>query len=72
MAMSRYARFVGSVSSLRRPSIIREMTKVLASAPKDVIPLSGGLPNPDMFPFVDATVTACDGTEIRIAVRGDE
>ncbi len=42
--MSRYARFVGGVSSLHRPSIIREMTKVLASAPKDVIPLSGGLP----------------------------
>ena len=42
--MSRYARFVGGVSSLHGPSIIHEMTKVLVSSPKDVIPLSGGLP----------------------------
>ncbi len=63
-----YARYIGRVSAARNPSLIREMTKRLASAPEDVIPLSGGLPNPAMFPFVDASVTAYDGTKIQLAV----
>ena len=32
----------------RQPSLIRELTKVLASAPAEMIPLSGGFPNPGM------------------------
>jgi len=39
------------VSAGRQPSLIREMTKILAAASPDMIPLSGGFPNPEMFPF---------------------
>lgn len=47
--------------TFRRPSLIRELTKVLASAPPEMIPLSGGYPNPAMFPFAKATIESVDG-----------
>ena len=31
--------------------------KVLASAPPSMIPMSGGFPNPDMFPFSHLSLT---------------
>ncbi len=68
MSKINYARFIGRLSAARKPSIIREMTKLLASAPKDVIPLSGGLPNPIMFPFVETVVKTSDKSTITITV----
>ena len=32
-----------------------------ASAPKEMIPLSGGFPNPAMFPFVKTVIETIDG-----------
>ena len=32
-----------------------------------MIPLSGGLPNPEMFPFKSATLTIKDGSKVEIA-----
>ena len=49
--MMQYSRFINQVSAGRQPSLIREMTKILAAASPDMIPLSGGFPNPEMFPF---------------------
>ena len=46
-----YSRFLNNISAARQPSLIREMTKILAAAPPEMIPLSGGFPNPKMFPF---------------------
>ncbi len=60
-----YASFLNSVSLARKPSLIREMTRRMRP---DIIPLSGGLPNPECFPFVKATIEASDGTKIDIEV----
>lgn len=66
-AMSRrpvdYARFVGRLSAARKPSIIREMTKAMASAGPELIPLSGGMPNPKLFPFKDMRLSLGQGRE---------
>jgi len=62
-----YARFINRVSANRRPSIIREMTALLARCGPEMIPLSGGLPNPEMFPFRSATLTIKDGSKVDLA-----
>ena len=54
--MLNYSRFISRVSAKRQPSIIRELLKILSVASKDMIPLSGGLPNPEQFPFEDIQV----------------
>jgi len=63
-----YSRFVGRLAAKRKPSIIREMTKLLETAPEGTVPLSGGLPNPAMFPVTRATIEASDGTTIELTV----
>ena len=65
-----YARFINRVSANRRPSIIREMTALLARCGPEMIPLSGGLPNPEMFPFKSATLTIKDGSKVDLAGAG--
>ena len=52
-----YSRFINQISSGRQPSLIREMTRILAAASKEMIPLSGGFPNPAMFPVTNITVS---------------
>lgn len=61
-----YKRFVNQVSGKRQPSIIRELLKILQTASADMIPLSGGLPNPKMFPFKGAQITLTDGKILNI------
>ncbi len=60
-----YGRFIGKISSLRQPSIIRELLKILSTATPEMIPLSGGLPNPEMFPFRTADFVLKDGEKVR-------
>ena len=62
-----YGRFIGQIAGRRQPSIIRELLKILSTASPDMIPLSGGLPNPAMFPFREAQFTLKDGTTIDLA-----
>lgn len=62
--VTNYARFVGAVSARRQPSIIRELLRILSVASKDMIPLSGGLPNPAMFPFSKAEFTLKNGKKV--------
>lgn len=38
----------------------------MATAPPEMIPLSGGFPNPEMFPFVKASIETTDGTSINL------
>jgi len=66
MGLPNYARFITGVAANRQPSLIRELTKVLASAPKEMIPLSGGFPNPAMFPFVKTVIETIDGQTISL------
>jgi len=65
-----YSRFVSAISAARQPSLIREMTKVLAAAPPEMIPLSGGFPNPAMFPFTSLEMSVTGSpTPLRLSGR---
>jgi len=59
-----YSRFINAISAARQPSLIREMTKILAGAPPEMIPLSGGMPNPEMFPFKELKLEVTGGHPI--------
>ncbi len=61
-----YTRFVNDLSMRRKPAITREMTRMLSTAGPDMIPLSTGMPNPDMFPFSSIDVALSDGVRINI------
>jgi len=67
-----YSRFINQISKERQPSLIREMTKILAAAPPEMIPLSGGLPNPKLFPFKELTVQVTDGNPISLTGKDME
>ena len=54
------------ICAARKPSIIRELTKVLATAPKEMIPLSGGFPNSATFPFKKITVETTSDTQLTL------
>ena len=62
-----YSRFINQISSARQPSLIREMTRILAAASKEMIPLSGGFPNPAMFPFTNITVSVPNTAPIELS-----
>ena len=57
-----YARFLNSLSQGRQPSLIREMTKIMSTAPPEMISMAGGMPNPKLFPFKKMTVQLKDNT----------
>ena len=61
-----YSKFINNLSRQRQPSFIRQITAKLAAGPRDVIPLSGGLPNPGMFPFKSADLTLTDGSSFKL------
>ncbi|KAM7142766.1 kynurenine/alpha-aminoadipate aminotransferase, mitochondrial isoform 2-T2 [Molossus nigricans] len=60
-----YARFITAASASRRPSPIRILTEILSRAPKSVISLATGSPNPNMFPFKTAVITLENGKTIQ-------
>ena len=62
-----YERFINCISAKRKPSLIREMSALLAKCGPNMIPLYGGMPNPEMFPFKSATVEISDGSKIEVA-----
>lgn len=59
-----YSRFINGVSAARKPSPIREMTKLLTQGSPSLVFLAGGVPNPNMFPFQEASITLKDGSTI--------
>ncbi|XP_069349474.1 kynurenine/alpha-aminoadipate aminotransferase, mitochondrial isoform X1 [Eulemur rufifrons] len=60
-----YSRFITAASAARKPSPIRTMTDLLTRAPKSVISLATGSPNPNMFPFKTAVITVEGGKTIQ-------
>ena len=64
--MPNYLRFLSRASSARKSSVIRDLLKRLQNAGPEMIPLSGGLPNPAMFPFKSASVVLGNNLEIRL------
>lgn len=61
-----YTRFINGLSAARKPSPIREMTKLLTQGSPDLVFLASGVPNPSMFPFQGASVTLRDGSTIQL------
>ena len=53
-----YARFITKLSAARIPSPIRELNRAW---PPEMILLTAGKPNPDLFPFSKATFETYDG-----------
>ncbi|XP_066243992.1 kynurenine/alpha-aminoadipate aminotransferase, mitochondrial [Saccopteryx leptura] len=60
-----YARFITATSAARRPSPIRVLTEIMNRAPKSLISLATGSPNPNTFPFKTAVITIENGKTIR-------
>ncbi|KAI5167819.1 kynurenine/alpha-aminoadipate aminotransferase, mitochondrial isoform X1 [Manis pentadactyla] len=61
-----YARFLTATSAAREPSAIRVLTEILSRAPRSLISLAAGAPNPSTFPFQAAVVTTHDGRAVRL------
>ncbi|XP_021962290.1 kynurenine/alpha-aminoadipate aminotransferase, mitochondrial [Folsomia candida] len=61
-----YQSYLNTVGKLRKPSLIREMTKMLATAPPGTIFMAGGLPNPALFPFQSLTVELDSKTKLNL------
>ena len=61
-----YARFISKLSAARMPSPIRELNKPW---PKEMILLTAGKPNADLFPFTKATLETYDGH--KFVLEGD-
>ncbi|XP_027960173.1 kynurenine/alpha-aminoadipate aminotransferase, mitochondrial [Eumetopias jubatus] len=60
-----YARFLTATSAARKPSPIRVVTETWNRAPKSVISLASGSPNPNTFPFTTAVITTKNGKPIQ-------
>ncbi|GAB6018581.1 hypothetical protein CHUAL_000272 [Chamberlinius hualienensis] len=61
-----YQKFLSRSSKLRKSSIIRELNKQINFYGEKAIPLSGGIPIADVFPFAKATFTTKDGIELTL------
>uniref|UniRef100_A0A452HIF3 Aminotransferase class I/classII large domain-containing protein n=1 Tax=Gopherus agassizii TaxID=38772 RepID=A0A452HIF3_9SAUR len=60
-----YSQFLSVVSAAREENVIK-VTNSLAQKKPSVIMISGGMPNPNYFPFKTASFTLQDGTTIEI------
>ncbi|XP_063090824.1 kynurenine/alpha-aminoadipate aminotransferase, mitochondrial-like [Cavia porcellus] len=61
-----YSRFITATSAARKPSPIPNKADILHRAPKSLISLAPGCPNPDTFPFKSAVITLENGNTIQI------
>ncbi|CAH1267494.1 AADAT [Branchiostoma lanceolatum] len=61
-----YARFLNAVSKARVASPIRELTAIQQRGPPTLISLASGMPNTDMFPFTQASVTLPDDSQLHL------
>lgn len=60
-----YARFLTAASKARRPSPIRRTVDIMNMAPKSIISLAPGSPNPSTFPFKSVAFTVENGNTIQ-------
>ncbi|XP_046394821.1 kynurenine/alpha-aminoadipate aminotransferase, mitochondrial-like [Ischnura elegans] len=67
-----YNRFLNDVSIRRKPSKIREITALFASAPSGTVFFAGGFPNPETFPFAETKFTLKDGTTFTLTGKALE
>ncbi|KAG8230459.1 hypothetical protein J437_LFUL009948 [Ladona fulva] len=62
-----YSYFVNDLAKGRKPSPLRELMRMLASASSNVIFLAEGLPHSDTHPFNEARFDLKDGTSITLS-----
>ncbi|XP_072171622.1 kynurenine/alpha-aminoadipate aminotransferase, mitochondrial-like [Diadema setosum] len=62
-----YQKYIAKTASSRKPSPIRKLAELLLSGPPTLISLAAGVPNVDLFPFEEATVTLKDGTVLALS-----
>ncbi|KAM9607223.1 kynurenine/alpha-aminoadipate aminotransferase, mitochondrial-like [Trichechus inunguis] len=60
-----YARYLTAMSAAREPSAIRVLSEIVNRAPKSLISLAPGFPNPNTFPFKTASITLKNGKTIQ-------
>ncbi|OXU18971.1 hypothetical protein TSAR_007721 [Trichomalopsis sarcophagae] len=60
-----YGKFMTEISKRRKPNLIRQLTEAYMKNP-DALFFAGGLPNPQMFPFKDISVTYSGGTRMKL------
>eukprot|EP00105_Crassostrea_gigas_P029832 XP_011451892.1 PREDICTED: kynurenine/alpha-aminoadipate aminotransferase, mitochondrial-like isoform X2 [Crassostrea gigas] len=58
-----YARYLTRVSAARQHSAIRVLTAFVQENPS-IITMAGGMPNPQTFPILEATLKLRDGKTI--------
>lgn len=61
-----YSRFLTATSLARKPSPIRSTVDIMSRAPKTLISLAPGSPNPNTFPFKSAVFTVENGRTIQL------
>lgn len=61
-----YSRFFNPTSLARQPSPIRVLTAIVAAGPPSLISMAGGMPNADLFPIQEASLTLRDGSVLKI------
>ncbi|XP_071452803.1 kynurenine/alpha-aminoadipate aminotransferase, mitochondrial-like [Hetaerina americana] len=65
--VSDYSYFVNDLAKGRKPSPLRELMKMLATASSDIIFLAEGLPHGDTHPFNEARFSLKDGSHITLS-----
>ncbi|XP_071553047.1 kynurenine/alpha-aminoadipate aminotransferase, mitochondrial-like [Panulirus ornatus] len=61
-----YSRFLNAVARKREPLLIRELFALQQKAPRDVVFLTTGVPNPDTFPIVSGSLQLRDGRTLTL------
>ncbi|XP_061181725.1 kynurenine/alpha-aminoadipate aminotransferase, mitochondrial-like isoform X2 [Saccostrea echinata] len=63
-----YAKYITRISAARRHSAIRILSAIVQENPS-LITMAGGMPNPQTFPLLDASLTLRDGTKIDLDAK---
>lgn len=63
-----YARYLTKISAARTHSAIRILSAIVQENPS-LITMAGGMPNPQTFPLLDASLTLRDGTKIDLDAK---
>ncbi|KAK4321750.1 hypothetical protein Pmani_007488 [Petrolisthes manimaculis] len=61
-----YTGYMNEVAKRREPLVIRELFGLQHGAPKDVVFLTAGAPNPETFPIVSGSLKLRDGTTLEL------
>ncbi|XP_046566764.1 kynurenine/alpha-aminoadipate aminotransferase, mitochondrial-like isoform X2 [Haliotis rubra] len=61
-----YVRFLNATSLARKPSPIRVLTGIVLQSPPSLISMASGMPNAELFPIKEASLTLSDGSKLNV------